>query len=219
MKANRPWYGSSKKGEYRMRLGDAADDEHLLLAECEREAARIPFNSLPGAEYIGCGWEWSVFRLHETVVKIPAGRFVEVADPRYLQNSAENYVKILRYIDRTFVAETTFSCGRIHQEYIPSQSADWIQLAELPSITRQAIRRMFSGLSDLLEQEDWMPDLDIIPQDGWLEQKNWLIDLAGMPKIIDFTSYYDYFRLSERRLQREKPERMDALRRALECLG
>ena len=218
MKANRPWYGSSQKGEYRMWPADTETEEGFLLAECEQLAAQEPINSLAGAEFLGCGWEWSVFRQQETVVKIPAGRFFEVADARYLQNTAENYAKILNYVDRQFVAETAFGRGRIQQEYISSPSVEWIRIAELPPSTKRAFQRLISGLQNLLLQEDWMPDLDIIPQDGWLERKNWLIDPTGTPKIIDFTSYYDCFRLSERRLQREKTERMDALRQTLECL-
>ena len=64
------------------------------------------FQSYP---FLDFGWEWSVFRDNETVIKVPAGIFPETSDPRYLENTEYNYSAIGRYIDPAFIAETQFS--------------------------------------------------------------------------------------------------------------
>ena len=86
-------------------------------------------------------------------------------------------------------------------------------------MTRKELICLFAGLLILLQREDWLPDLDIEPKNGRVEMKNWLLDRSGVPKIIDFTSYYDVFRLSERRLQLERPKQMQRLVEALQLLS
>lgn len=76
-----------------------------------------------------------------------------------------------------------------------------------------------ASLLILLQREDWLPDLDIESKNGSVEMKNGLLDRSGVPKIIDFTSYYDVFRLSERRLQMERPNQVQRLVEALRLLS
>jgi hypothetical protein len=216
---DRPWFGSSRKGEYRLFTTDSDKDENGLYESCKRQAKTSPVQSFRGYEYIGSGWEWSSFRDGNDVFKIPSGRFDEVGDPRYLFHSEINCQKLLRYVDEEFVAKTNFFNDHIRQEFIDAQKDEWIDLRIVPEPTRGALVRLISGLIVLLHQEDWLPDLDIQSNDGWIERKNWLIDHRGIPKIFDFTTYYDVFRLNESRLKKEKPERAKRLLNALAFLG
>ena len=92
-------------------------------------------------------------------------------------------------------------------------------MREVDQPLREQLIHLFSGLLSLLRTEDWLPDLDIEPKNGVVEMKNWLLDRNGVPKIVDFTTYYDVFRLSERRLRMEKTVRERRLVEAMELLG
>lgn len=217
---DRPWYGSSRKGDYRFHDTDSEHDEDELLRVCNDERSTKPaIETFRGFEFVDSGWEWSVFRHHRHVYKIPSGRFEEVSDPRYMLNSEINYLKILRYVDEKYVAETQFHAEFIRQEFIDARHTDTVDLRHVDQPTRKELICLFSSLLILLQQEDWLPDLDIEPKNGIVEIKNWLLDRSGVPKVIDFTSYCDVFRLSERRLQIELPKQTKRLVEALRLLS
>jgi hypothetical protein len=210
----RPSYGSSKKGEYRVL---PTDDESSLWTSCNQQADVAPVMTHRGLPYIDSGWEFSVFKDGNEMVKIPSGRFEEVRDPRYIANAELNYQKILKYVDAQFVATTRFCGVCIRQEFIESQRRDSINVRDLPEPTRSSVRCVLSGLLSLLCHEEWLPDLDIEPsEDGVIWLKNWMIDRSGIPKLFDFTTYYDVFRLDERRLIQELPIRAKRLTKAIE---
>ena len=210
----KPWYGSSQKGVYRVL---PSDDEGSLWRACNQQAEAIPVMTHLGMPYIDSGWEWSAFRDGNEIVKIPSGRFEEVRDPRYIENAQLNYQKILKYVDAQFVAKTDFCGDCIRQEFIEFQPRDRINLRNLLELTRTGVRCLFSGLLSLLFHEEWLPDLDIEPtSDGVITLKNWMIDKTGIPKLFDFTTYYDVFRLDERRLRHELPIRAHRLMSAIE---
>lgn len=216
----RPWYGSSRKGEYRLLDTDSARHEDQLFAICNDERSTKPaIETFRGYEYLDSGWEWSVFRHRHHVYKVPSGRFEEVSDPRYMLNTEINYLKILRYVDERYVAETQFHSDFIEQEFIDARHTDTLDLKHVDQPTRMDLICMFSSLLILLQREDWLPDLDIEPNDGIVEMKNWHIDRSGIPKIIDFTSYYDVLRLSKRRLDIERPKQLRRLVDALRLLS
>lgn len=216
---DRPWFGSSHKGDYRLHATDSESDEDDLLRVCEERSARPAITVFRGLEYIDSGWEWSVFRNNQRVAKIPSGRFKEVSDPRYVRNAELNYLKILRYVDEMYVATTQFGVESIEQEFIDARRTDTIDLRQVDPPTRKELIGLFSSLLILLQREEWLPDLDIEPRNGIVEMKNWLLDRSGVPKLIDFTSYCDVFRLSERRLQIERPRREQQLVEALQLLS
>jgi hypothetical protein len=216
---DRPWFGSSRKGEYRFHDTDLERDVDRLLRVCNDERSTKPaIETFRDFEYVDSGWEWSVFRHQDHVYKIPSGRFEEVSDPRYMLNAEINYLKILRYVDEKYVAKTQFLADFIEQEFIDARHIDTIDLRRVDQPTRKELICLFSSLLILLQQEDWLPDLDIEPKNGRVEMKNWLVDRSGIPKIIDFTSYCDAFRLNEQRLQLELPKQEQRLVEALRLL-
>jgi hypothetical protein len=151
---------------------------------------------LAGYDFISPhSWEFSVFRKGASVFKGPAGIFDEVGDPRYIENAERNYGKILKYVSSGFVAATEFHSGMIVQE--------WIEEGRAKDPAK--LKQLCVELLPLLENEDWLPDLDIRVRNGQVEYKsNILFDDAGCPKLIDFTTYYDVLRLEPDRTQREK---------------
>lgn len=217
---DRPWYGSSRKGEYRLLDTDLERDEDRLFTVCNDERSTKPaIETFRGFKYVDSGWEWSVFRHQHHVYKIPSGRFEEVSDPRYMLNTEINYLKILRYVDEKYVAETQFHAEFIEQQFIEARHTDTLDLRHVDHPTRKDLICMFSSLLILLQREDWLPDLDIEPRNGTIQMKNWLIDRSGIPKIIDFTSYYDVLRLSKRRLEIERAKQVQRLVDALRSLS
>lgn len=192
---DRPWYGSSEKGQYRLQPGD---DENSLWRSCNRQQNQRKRRTeyLPGYDFISPhSWEFSVFRKGASVFKVPAGIFDEVGDPRYIENAERNYGKILKYVGHEFVATTEFHSGMIVQEWIEDGRAK----------DPAKLKQLCVALLPLLENEDWLPDLDIRVKNGQVEYKsNILFDDEGCPKLIDFTTYYDVLRLEPDRTQREK---------------
>jgi hypothetical protein len=215
----RPWYGSSHKGEFRLHTTDTDHDEHRLFQSCCQRADKPPITQFRELEYLDSGWEYSVFRNESHVIKIPSRRFAEVSNPRYLANAEINYQKILTHVGERFVAETQFNSEFIQQERIDARHVDTVELRNVDQPTRSELVPMFSGLLTMLRQEDWLPDLDIEPKHGVVKLKNWLLDRNGVPKIIDFTTYYDVFRLNQRRLNSERPQRERRLVEALKLLS
>ncbi len=55
----------------------------------------------------------------------------------------------------------------------------------------------------LLTEMLWLPDTEPQKHNFLQRPKNFLIQQDGTPRLIDFTAYYDVFRLSPNRLQRE----------------
>ena len=145
---DRPWYGSSSKGEYRLLDSDSESDEDQLLRVCQERSTKPAIETFRGFEYV-----------------------------------------------------------------------DTIDLRNVDQPTRKELICLFASLLILLQREDWIPDLEIQPKNGIVEMKNWLLDRSGVPKIIDFTSYTDVFRLSERRLQWEHPRQVQRLVEALQLLS
>lgn len=216
---DRPWFGSSEKGKFRLREGDDDSAVSQLFQECMRRAETPPVIEYRGLAYIDSGWEFSVFRHGLDVIKIPAGRFAEVSDPLYFKNAERNYYKIIEHVGERFVAATQFTSAFITQERIDFRPIDRVELRTLRQPERGELVRMFSRLLNLLDQEDWLPDLAIELRHDMLEMKNWLFDRNGVPKIVDFTTYYDGFRLSARRLAKERSIRRQRLLNALNSLS
>ena len=198
--SDRPWYGSSQIGEFRLRPTDTRADEIRLLKRCEQLATNPPVDEYRGLRLYDAGWEWSVFHHGEHVFKIPAGRFPEISDPRYLHNASLNHQKILAYLDPGFVAKTEFHPGFIQQEFVESRLTDVLDIRAIGPKLRKNLQRFFSQLDSLLNRERWLPDIQFETKGHGLLMRNWVIDLRGVPKLFDFTSYCDPFRLQEQQM-------------------
>jgi hypothetical protein len=161
-------------------------------------------------KYIGSGWEYSIFDDGQHVIKIPSGRFAEVNSTRYYANAQANYDLLRHYLGEEYVANTHFEDGVIRQEKI-NDSHQVASPAQMKILCERLIR--------LLTEVLWLPDTE--PQkDNFLQRpKNFLIQQDGTPRLIDFTAYYDVFRLSPNRLQHEAQEKGGMLLRHLALLS
>jgi len=200
--ARYPTYGSCRKGAYRITGPEPAatttEVARACMARASSQAPRLVFESF---EHLGAGWEWSVFRDGHDVIKVPAGVFEETADPRYLENTADNYAVIRRYVEPRFLAETHFSAA------LPNIRQPC--LAPLPSMIPYAgphagmWRAFFEQLLALLLAEDWCVELQMHLSENGFTARNLRVDESGTLKLIDFTAYIDVFRLYEERTRRE----------------
>lgn len=147
---SRPWYGSSKKGEYRLHRDDTNSDENELYQSCRRRSCHAPVRFYKSFEFLGNGWEYSAFRNENWVDKIPAGIFPEVSDWVYLENSRSNYRMLVDHLGQEFVAESQFGDQCIQQQWLPNARPN-----------RQRIIELSKRLLYLLANESWLPDVDL----------------------------------------------------------
>lgn len=201
----RPWYGSSKKNEYRLSSDDTNEDEYILYNQCKEASKKDPVKYLNNHKYIKSGWEWSVFQCDNKVYRIPSGRFEEVNNIKYLHNAKINYHKILHHVNEEYITKTFFYDDYIEQELIVD--GEELEIDKVSNYTKIHLYNLCYQLSNLLREEDWLPDLmngSNCDFEKNLLKKNLLINKAGIPKLFDFTTYYDVFRLNEKRMLQEK---------------
>jgi hypothetical protein len=198
-------YGSIQKGTYRLGaylycLPDELENiEHYLWKFVTRTArTKRPVIDYENFQFIRAGWEWSVFqRDDKTVIKIPAGIFPEICDPQYLKNTEFSYHQLLRFFPKHFVANTSFARNKNAnvqlQEFVfgdvnvvNGHGTSYRLRLNLIDFARSAL--------EMLAAWNWLPDFDIRKSQDGFTLRN--VMFAGdTPKIIDFTSYYDAFRL------------------------
>jgi hypothetical protein len=207
---DRPWHASIELTKFRLRDQDSEQDENSLYNSCWRQAARPAARQFGERAFLGSGWEFSVFEEAESVVKIPSGRFEEVDSDEYFANARQNYQVLKQYLGDEYIAPTTFEARSMRQMKIqPTAIAD-ARACHMKIICQRLIKLLADWL--------WIPDVD--PQDSnfMSRPKNFLITDDGVPKLIDFTAYYDVFRLSRNRLAREVKEKSGHLFRHLTSL-
>lgn len=189
--------------------GDSDHDENTLYRACEQRSNAPPTTEFRGMKYIGSGWEYSVFDDGQHVIKMPSNRFAEVNSTRYFANAQENYDLLRRYLGEEYLANTSFKDGVICQEKI-NDSNRVASPAQMKILCERLIR--------LLTEKLWLPDIEPQKHNFLQRPKNFLIQQDGTPKLIDFTAYYDVFRLSPDRLKREAQEKGGMLFRHLAIL-
>ena len=169
-----------------------------------------------GARFYRAGWEYIVFRRHDLVIKIPNSLFPEVNSRRYLEETKKIYTTLRKYLPE-FIPPTTFRRqkvkGRwlniIQQPFINGKSYGTkpIKISRLSPLHRQKLKRLFKGLEKVLQKYQWLPDLhlDATPhQDQQREVVLYnLIFTSDHLFLIDFTAYYDPFRLYPQRTHEE----------------
>jgi hypothetical protein len=205
--------GTCAKGEYRLAEYLQYSDEQLVIIEnnlwnCIVAIAgqRSPVQQFREHNYIGSGWEWSTFldESRNVVIKIPAGVFDEVASPKYFQNVQVAYGLIQAYFPQEYIAQTTFLPENImEQEYIEGENDFLISYLENDKEHLTHIARFLECCLNMLNKEQWLPDFGIQREDEGFRFKNVLFDQNNTPKIIDFTAYYDVFRMYPARTNAE----------------
>ncbi|MBL7078142.1 hypothetical protein ISS42_00595 [Candidatus Shapirobacteria bacterium] len=161
--------------------------------------SKQPRNFFKTYEFVDAGWEWSVFRKdNQTVIKIPAEIFLEVNDKRYLENTEFAYQKILDYFPVKFVAQTSFERSNglniMEQDYIVGKDNESIGYNTKNLELLKNIRKFLESALQMLNDYQWLPDFDIRRVFGGFRLRNVIIQ-KNIPKIVDFTSYYDVYKL------------------------
>jgi hypothetical protein len=214
-----PASGSCEKGIYRVHgEGDLEEIQDKIYKACNRKFGEsTPLQEFRSYTFLNWGWEWSVFRHNDEIIKVPAGIFPDVSDPKYLQNAKHNYSVIQKYLDPAFLAKTEFCEG----------SPNIIRQRELKPIPKRILFKtcdrakwllLFEQLLKLLNGEAWLPDLDIkLPKDTVSENSTWfeihsvMMGDDEIPQIMDFTAYFDVFRLYKERTDGEVKVRREIL--------
>jgi len=235
---------SIKKGQWRMQ---AHIDRRLNLKELEKEEARlwkqikdIVDNAspppqickfFPGSKLINYGWEWAIYELPKKnqVVKVPAGIFPEVNDPEYLENTEYAY-RICREFIKPFVLETAFErrdtkvgpVNMMFQRRLPGEQFRFIEPQKISPKLRKLLKKLGQGLLRILQEHDWMPDMNLYQKrvNGKQVWSIWNLMLENEePRIFDFTAYYDIYRLYPERTAKEIKIKGNAWRKFLKELS
>lgn len=235
---------SIKKGRWRMQ---SFIDQGLNPKELEKEESKLwqrikeiadnappPPKScqiFPGSKLIGYGWEWATYSLpnKNQVVKVPAGIFPEVNDPEYLNNTKYAYQVCRRFI-KPFVLKTIFErqeteigpINMMFQKRLLGEQFRFIEPQKLSPKLRRLLTNLGQGLLKILEEHDWMPDMNLYQKkiEGKQVWSIWNLMLENEePKIFDFTAYYDVYRLYPERLTQEIERKGGAWRKFLEELS
>ena len=209
-------YASIQQGDYRLQayLGGSPQEvdniEGKLWDFITQQASTLrsvtEYDSFP---YIDSGWEWSIFQKDATtVVKIPAGIFPEVDAEAYLKNTQYAYEALLRFFPQASIAQTVFLRQNNQniqiQEYIYRKKNYYIGYNTRNQIMLENIASFLTSALQMLEQQEWLPDFDVRRARGGFVLRNVIIEKqTHIPKIIDFTSYYDTFRLYSERKDRQ----------------
>ncbi len=202
----KPTFGSIRAEDFRFKRELPADQLLLMYRDFERECidkqattiARREYKSLP---FIRAGWEWSVFRLDDwSVVKIPAGIFTEVADERYLENSREAYLQLGRFFPAAFIAKSQFrredDLSIIEQEYIEGPWAIEVVYDEIDFQLKGRLVEFLSAAKQMVMELHWNPDFHLNPSPAGFKLRNTMLQIStGLPKLIDFTSLIDTYRI------------------------
>lgn len=181
-------YGSIKKDDFRLRSfldlgnGDLSILWKKLGRFCIDRSREIkPRTEYGELEYIGSGWEWSVFRRDEnTVVKVPAGVFPEVNDPIYLQNVEFAYSTITSVFPREFVAYSRFyrkeGLNTEEQEFIKGEADAVISFEAQDKKLLRHLRRFLECSLELAEQSEWIPDFRFLKKGSGFLLRNVILE-------------------------------------------
>ena len=204
-------YGNTKKGFYRLgKLGSSQKDLEkiegqfwkFILNYVNSKKSRKVFKKYP---FVNAGWEWSVFRKDDqTVVKVPALIFPEVSNKQYLQNTEHAYQKILNYFPASFLAKSKFSRVKsiniVEQEDIKGKDSYLIGYNTKNQKLLSNLKIFLGSALKMLDDYEWLPDFDIKRTRGGFRLRNVVLEeKTFVPKIIDFTAYYDIYRLYPQR--------------------
>ncbi len=175
----------------------------------EKALSLSPVDKYSSYQFLGGGWEWSAFyKDKDTVIKIPSQIFSEVSAKAYLKNTKLAYEKILGFFSKKYVAQTRFyresSINIMEQELITGNDSSFVTF----NTNNKKIVDFLKLALIMLKECEWLPDFDIRRLNNGFILKNVIIEeTTFLPKIIDFTHYYDVFRLYGYRKQNEVREK------------
>lgn len=225
-------YGSIMRGAFRLQ-----EFSHLPTIELNQIEADLwnfisknvesskPLDKLNDYKFIGAGWEWSVFQKDEnTLIKVPAQIFNEVSDRIYLENTKFAYKTISAYFPDNFIAKTKFksvnNTNVIEQDFIRGDESFLVDFRVRDKLLIENLINFLKLAKTMLKQLEWLPDFSIKKLDDGFNFQNVIIEeKTRLPKIIDFTAYYDVYRLYQERTKLEvvkKGKRIDEFLRWLE---
>lgn len=197
-----------KKDNYRLAKYLHLPDDQLQLLDQELFSflKTLPLKVNPKSrfgqyKYLGAGWEWSVFKKNdETVIKIPSGIFLEVNSSLYLQNTMKAYELFCHYFPSSYIAFSSFSrvngLNTIEQEYIEGINEFMLCTSETNINLFRHMQIITRGLIDFLDEQETIPDIGFEKtQNGYRFFRNILLDKNSCPRLVDFTAYYDPFRI------------------------
>lgn len=159
--------------------------------------SKKPCAQLENYKYLGSGWEWSAFLdLDRKVIKVPAGIFPEVGTKEYFNNIMVAHDLIVKYFGTRFVAKTAFNYPYLTQEYIEGKNNFVIGYNTQNIILLENLSKFLDQALSMIAKEEWLPDFDIKRQKGGFKLANVIIEKRSfLPKIIDFSAYYDIYRM------------------------
>ncbi len=214
-------YGSIDEFRFQSFLNLGENKLNILEAELwiyikSMSIIRRPLKEYNNLKYLGSGWEWSVFKKDKnTVVKIPAGIFPEVGEEKYLINTKKAYEKINIYFPPEYIAKSEFlrnnSQNMIIQEFINGSQKPRIDPKNEDKKFLKNLDTFLKSLVLMLKSESWIPDLNIGKIGKYYSLR--LMDKNNnLPKVTDFTYYYDPFRLFPSRTEKVVKEKMENIR-------
>ena len=161
-----------------------------------RQAVHVPEHYT----YLGNGWEWQAYLDTESglIVKYPAGVFVEVDTPEYLESVRENY-ELLRELDPELCVETAFEraegTNRITQAEIEPFDRVF-RFGDLSGAERESLHHALALLRQCLDKYNWMPDVrpKYFVDRAYLSNLCWNEELQRL-QLYDFSSALDLFRI------------------------
>ncbi len=217
-------WGTSDKDDYRLK--DFLDKSEKELERIETSLWNFIYNKAESSnalrkykdyKNIGAGWEWSVFLKEDKVIKIAAGIFPEVNDLKYLENTETAYNKLLNYFPESFVAKTEFkrkdNTNFMYQTFVEGDDSFKIAASLRDNKVLKNIYNFLASSLSMIEELEWLPDFDIKKLDDGFNFRNVIIEQkTKLPVIIDFTSYYDVYRMYPARTKKEVKIKRDYIK-------
>jgi len=224
-------FASIKKNNYRLKTFSKLPEKTLEQAEgrlwnfiYKKAKATAPLKEYKNHKFFAAGWEWAVFKQgKDNLIKVPAQVFAEVNESKYLENTKFAYKKVLEYFPEIFVAKTEFQRSNeiniIKQEFIKGDGSFLIGFQVKNKKLLTCLIDFLNSALKMLGQYEWLPDFDIKKTNNGFNLGNVIIEKNSfIPKIIDFTAYYDVYRLYEKRKNYEVKEKSKRIREFIEWL-
>lgn len=172
-----------------------------------------PRKKFKNYKFLDFGWEWSIFIKNDTtLLKIPAGLFPEVNTQKYLDNTKFAYQKILDHFPPEFVAKSKFQrknkLNIFEQEFVKGKNNFIVGYNTKNKVLLENVSKFLNCTLDMLKNFQWLPDFDIKRAKGGFTFRNVIFEKHSyIPKIIDFTAYYDIYRMYPKRKEHEIKEK------------
>jgi hypothetical protein len=201
-------YASIKKDDFRLKKFLHLNNEDLeelykkLESFCITRSQQVQrLEEYSNLTFLAAGWEWSVFKKDEnTVIKVPAGIFAEVNDPRYLENTEHAYHIIEKSFSANNIAETKFyrknNLNVIEQQFVNGKNNFIIEYRTKDKELLLNFKKFLVLSLHLVESNDWLPDFWFTEKKEGIYIRNVILeDKTKLFKVFDFTQYFDPSRM------------------------